>query len=179
MMEQGQRSRRSRWRHDHPGRPGEPDTGQRGLYTRGFRDAESDSNRLSKRTSERSDMVGAPDARKRACPVRGALDGNLLRERNKAPPFDSMLCHDQRSSTTMTETTSCRSPPLDPCVRLSSHTAHERGTFTGNFHFTNSTDFTVVSLRIRWLPLSRCPHPPPQGLGHVRGFPAFRLLCPI
>jgi hypothetical protein len=90
MCLQGQRTRSSRWSHDHPGRPGEPDTGQRGLYTRGFRDAESDSNRLSKRTSERSDMVGAPDARKRACPVRGALDGNLLRERNKAPPFDSM-----------------------------------------------------------------------------------------
>src|SRR6266498_2639924 len=70
-------------------------------------------------------------------------------------------------------------PPLDPCVRLSSHTAHERGDFTGNFHFTNSTDFTVVSLRIRWLPLYRFPHPLPQGLGHVRGFPAFRLLCPI
>src|SRR5712691_4631784 len=30
-------------------------------------------------------------------------------------------------------------PPLDPCVRLSSHTAHERGNSTGNFHFTNST----------------------------------------
>src|SRR5882724_12502210 len=26
-------------------------------------------------------------------------------------------------------------PPLDPYVRLSSHTAHERGTFTGNFPF--------------------------------------------
>src|SRR6266849_8571369 len=31
-------------------------------------------------------------------------------------------------------------PPLDPCVRLSSHTAHERGNFTGNFPFTNSAD---------------------------------------
>ena len=70
-------------------------------------------------------------------------------------------------------------PPLDPCVRLSSHTAHERGDFTGNFHFTNSTDFTVVSLRIRWLPLYRFPYPLPKGLCHVRGFPAFRLLCPI
>src|SRR5712691_12789884 len=30
-------------------------------------------------------------------------------------------------STTMTKTTSCRSPPLDPYVRLSPHTAHERG----------------------------------------------------
>src|SRR6266851_160280 len=70
-------------------------------------------------------------------------------------------------------------PPLDPCVRLSSHTAHDRGDFTGNFPFTNSTDFTVVSLRIRWLPLYHFPHPLPQGLCHVRGFPAFRLLCPI
>src|SRR6266446_10307033 len=66
-----------------------------------------------------------------------------------------------------------------PRRTLSSHTAHERGDFTGNFHFTNSTDFTVVSLRIRWLPLYRFPHPLPQGLCHVRGFPAFRLLCPI
>src|SRR2546421_12343484 len=30
-------------------------------------------------------------------------------------------------------------PPLDPYVRLSPHTAHERGTFTGSFHFANST----------------------------------------
>jgi len=40
-------------------------------------------------------------------------------------------------------------PPLEPCWRLSSHTAHERRTFTGNFHFANSTEFTVVSLRVR------------------------------
>jgi hypothetical protein len=38
-------------------------------------------------------------------------------------------------------------PPLEPCVRLSSHTAHERGTFIGSFWFVTSTDFTVVSLR--------------------------------
>src|ERR1700730_13892319 len=31
-----------------------------------------------------------PDVRKRACPVWGALDGNLLSECSKAPPFDSM-----------------------------------------------------------------------------------------
>src|SRR2546426_2293952 len=48
-------------------------------------------------------------------------------------------------------------PPLDPYVRLSPHTAHERGTLTGSFHFANSTDFTVVSLRVRWLPLYRFP----------------------
>src|SRR6266851_3207119 len=48
-------------------------------------------------------------------------------------------------------------PPLDPYVRLSPHTAHERGTFTGSFHFANSTEFTVVSLRVRWLPLYRFP----------------------
>src|SRR5215475_15651305 len=31
-------------------------------------------------------------------------------------------------------------PPLEPCWRLSSHTAHERRTFTGNVHFANSTE---------------------------------------
>ena len=35
-------------------------------------------------------LVGTPEARKRACPVWGALDGNLLSECSKAPPFDSM-----------------------------------------------------------------------------------------
>src|SRR6267378_1299021 len=40
----------------------------------------------------------------------------------------------------MTQTTSCRSPPLDPYVRLSPHTAHERGTFTGNVHFVTFTE---------------------------------------
>ncbi len=36
-------------------------------------------------------------------------------------------------------------PPLDPYVRLSPHTAHERGTFTGNFHFANSTEHSPWS----------------------------------
>src|SRR5439155_11799556 len=39
-----------------------------------------------------------------------------------------------------------------PCVTrrtLSPHTAHDRRTFTGNVHFANSTEFTVVSLRVR------------------------------
>ena len=35
-------------------------------------------------------LVGPPDARKRACPVRGALGGNLLLQGSKAPSFDSM-----------------------------------------------------------------------------------------
>jgi hypothetical protein len=34
-------------------------------------------------------LVGTPDARKRACPVWGALDGNLLPKRSKALSFDS------------------------------------------------------------------------------------------
>jgi hypothetical protein len=42
-------------------------------------------------------------------------------------------------------------------VRLAPHTAHERGTFTGSFYGANSTAFTVVSLRVRWLPLCRFP----------------------
>ena len=33
-------------------------------------------------------LVGTPDARKRACPVWGALDGNLLSEGSKALSFD-------------------------------------------------------------------------------------------
>src|SRR5215831_8668148 len=39
-----------------------------------------------------------------------------------------------------------------PCVTwrtLSPHTAHERGIFIGSFYFVNSTEFTMVSLRIR------------------------------
>jgi hypothetical protein len=35
-------------------------------------------------------LVGPPDARKRACPVRGALGGNLLLQGSKAPSFDSI-----------------------------------------------------------------------------------------
>lgn len=35
-------------------------------------------------------LVGPPDARKRACPVRGALDGNLLLKGSKALSFDSI-----------------------------------------------------------------------------------------
>jgi hypothetical protein len=37
MPQEGQRTRMSRWSHDHPGRPGEPDTGQRGLDIRAER----------------------------------------------------------------------------------------------------------------------------------------------
>src|SRR6266481_1884882 len=48
-------------------------------------------------------------------------------------------------------------PPLEPCWRLSSHTAHERRTFTGKFHFANSTEFPGVSLRVRWVPLYHFP----------------------
>jgi len=35
-------------------------------------------------------LVGTPDALKGACPVWGALDGNLLPKDNKAPSFDSI-----------------------------------------------------------------------------------------
>src|SRR6266446_2832230 len=36
--------------------------------------------------------IGTPDARKRACPVRGALDGNLLSKGSKALSFDPGEC---------------------------------------------------------------------------------------
>jgi len=45
-------------------------------------------------------------------------------------------------------------PPLEPCWRLSSHTAHERRTFTGNVHFASSTEHSPwTALRVRWVPL--------------------------
>src|SRR5947209_514786 len=98
-----------------------------------------------------------------SCPLRLSPSGKSMTQES---PFELLL-------------TVSRIQHRVPRRTLSSHTAHERGDFTGNFHFTNSTDFTVVSLRIRWLPLYHFPHPLPQGLCHVRGFPAFRLLCPI
>jgi len=41
-------------------------------------------------TGNQTRLVGPPDARKRACPVRGALDGNLLLQGSKALSFDPM-----------------------------------------------------------------------------------------
>ena len=53
------------------------------------------SNRLPERKGSRTSKmgllpagIGTPDARKRACPVRGALDGNLLSKGSKALSFD-------------------------------------------------------------------------------------------
>src|SRR5713226_1595335 len=53
------------------------------------------SNRLPERKVSRTSKmgtfpagIGTPDARKRACPVRGALDGNLLSKGSKALSFD-------------------------------------------------------------------------------------------
>ncbi len=121
-------------------------------------------------------------------PYHAGLAGRYLQRLPVSPAFPTCSCplgfHHQVSRMTQKHSselllTASGIQHRVPRRTLSSHTAHERGNFTGNFPFTNSTDFTVVSLRIRWLPLYRCPHPPPQGLGHVRGFPAFRLLCPI
>ena len=39
-------------------------------------------------TGKQTWLVGAPDARKRACPVWGALDGDLLPKCSKALSFD-------------------------------------------------------------------------------------------
>ncbi len=71
-------------------------------------------------------------------------------------------------------------PPLDPCVRLLPHTAHEIGTFTvtaisPGFHQT----FMVYSFARSLGTFVSFPYPIPKGLRHVRGFPALRLLCPI
>ena len=37
--------------------------------------------------------IGPPDVVKATCPVRGALDGNLLLKGSKAPSFDSIVYH--------------------------------------------------------------------------------------
>ena len=57
------------------------------------------SNRLPERKGSRTSKmgllpagIGTPDARKRACPVRGALDGNLLSKGSKALSFDPGEC---------------------------------------------------------------------------------------
>jgi hypothetical protein len=82
MCLQGQRIRSSRWSHDHPGSPGKPDTGRRNLDTLGgmkeLRTAICCHNvaQSSGRENERKfSQVGAPDALKGACPVRGGLGG--------------------------------------------------------------------------------------------------------
>ena len=57
-------------------------------------------------------------------------------------------------------------PPLDPYVRLSPHTAHERGTFTGSFHFANSTEHSPCQLARSLATFVPFPHPLPRGLRH-------------
>src|SRR5712671_1563094 len=48
-------------------------------------------------------------------------------------------------------------PPVRPVREtFTSYGSRERDV-TGSFHFANSTAFTVVSLRVRWLPLYRFP----------------------
>jgi len=88
---QGQRVRSSRWSDDHPGRRRNACTGRRDLKTRGlYESLDRTVICCHNGTETESDMVGPPDARKRACPVRGALDGNLLLRSSKALSFDSI-----------------------------------------------------------------------------------------
>src|SRR3989442_15328475 len=70
-------------------------------------------------------------------------------------------------------------PPLDPYVRLSPHTAHERGCL-------QETSISPTPRNVHRGQLARSlgtfvpfPYPLPQGLRHVRGFPVLGLLCPI
>src|SRR5262245_32182760 len=63
-----------------------------------------------------------------------------------------------------------------PRRTLSPHTAHERGTFAGSFHFANSTAFTMVSLRVRWLPLYRFPTLSLRALPKPAGSPPLTRL---
>ena len=89
MPQEGQRTRSSRWSHDHPGNPGKPDTGQRGLDIPGIRIPEGQQYAA---TTEGNSMVrkwnnpagvGAPDVVKATCPVRGGLGGTPLLKSSK------------------------------------------------------------------------------------------------
>ena len=91
MSQQGQRVHSSRWRDDHPGRQGKPDTGRRDLETRSGNGLWTGEHEAVITAQEiRSPRVGTPDARKRACPVWGGLGGN--RPQGTAPSFYSISC---------------------------------------------------------------------------------------
>src|SRR5262249_14822055 len=70
-------------------------------------------------------------------------------------------------------------PPLDPYVRLSPHTAHERVVFWDGSISPAPWAFPMDSFRVRWVPLYCIPASLPKDLHLVRSFPTFRLLCPI
>src|SRR5262252_9506630 len=85
MPKEGQRTRSSRWSHDHPGSPGEPDTGQRGLEIPGILNPRGTAIGCRNQRGRRGENtqvagVGAPDVVKATCPVRGALGGIPLRK---------------------------------------------------------------------------------------------------
>src|SRR6516162_5703494 len=80
MPMEGQRTRSSRWSHDHPGSPGEPVTGQRGLEIPGILNPRGTAIGCRNQRGRRCENtqvagVGAPDVVKATCPVRGALGG--------------------------------------------------------------------------------------------------------
>jgi hypothetical protein len=80
MPMEGQRTRSSRWSHDHPGSPGEPVTGQRGLEIPGILNPRGTAIGCRNQRGRRCENtqvagVGAPDVVKDTCPVRGALGG--------------------------------------------------------------------------------------------------------
>ena len=96
MPQEGQRTRSSRWSDDHPGSPGEPGTGRRGLDIPGTRTPEGQQYAVITKGTVRCENtkvagVGAPDVVKATCPVRGALGGNPLLRGNRAPSSDSII----------------------------------------------------------------------------------------
>src|SRR5262245_23787535 len=70
-------------------------------------------------------------------------------------------------------------PPLDPYVRLSPHTAHDRGILWERSISPAPRCILHGQLARSLGTFVLFPDPLPQGLRHVRGFPAFGLLCPV
>src|SRR2546422_1381258 len=70
-------------------------------------------------------------------------------------------------------------PPLDPYVRLSPHTAHERRIVWARSIAPTPRNVHRGQLARSLGTLVLCPDPLPQALRHVRSFPTLGLLWPI
>ena len=71
-------------------------------------------------------------------------------------------------------------PPVRPVrAAFTAHGSRERDIY-GHFHFARiPPKFMVYSFARSLGTFVSFSYPLPKGLRHVRGFPAFRLLCPI
>jgi hypothetical protein len=71
-------------------------------------------------------------------------------------------------------------PPVRPVRETFASYGSRQRDIMGKVHFASSTEqFTVDSFARSLGTFVLFPDPLPKGLRHVRGFPAFGLLCPI